>query len=238
VYRFSLFLLSYSYFLIKSIGAFTTTCSCKFSRNILPFLTFLLIASSLLPAFREFPVVPASLPDQSVLVASYFIWNSRPSLPRLPVSLFGQHAFLPACPSVFTACLACLLICLFRLYRRGIILWEANLMSGFFQNIDPPPHHRPASAYPPAFGAGGGHTRWVEGGGSIFQYFGRRQTLLCTLHTYKYFVVCINYPNIFFPRSSSLLTFFCFTGIGGSDGQPFLPPSVSSYCCRRMRRST
>ncbi len=45
-------------------------------------------------------------------------------------------------------------------------------MSGVFQNIDPPPSHRPACVYPhPAFGAGGGHTRWVErgvGGGSIF----------------------------------------------------------------------
>ena len=37
-------------------------------------------------------------------------------------------------------------------------------MSGVFQNIDPPPPHRPASVYPPAFGAGGGHTRWVERG--------------------------------------------------------------------------
>jgi hypothetical protein len=35
-------------------------------------------------------------------------------------------------------------------------------MSGVYQNIDPPPPHRPASVYPPppAFGAGGGHTRW------------------------------------------------------------------------------
>jgi hypothetical protein len=34
--------------------------------------------------------------------------------------------------------------------------------------LTPPPPHRPASLYPPAFGAGGGHTRWVErGGGSI-----------------------------------------------------------------------
>jgi hypothetical protein len=43
-------------------------------------------------------------------------------------------------------------------------------MSGVFQNIDPPPPHRPASVHPPAFGAGGGHTRWGErgwGGGSI-----------------------------------------------------------------------
>ncbi len=37
-------------------------------------------------------------------------------------------------------------------------------MSGVFQNIDLPPPHRRASVYPPAFGAGGGHTRWVERG--------------------------------------------------------------------------
>jgi hypothetical protein len=50
-------------------------------------------------------------------------------------------------------------------------------MSGFFQNIDPPPLHRPA------FGAGGGHTRWLERGegDQYIEYFGRRQTLLCTL---------------------------------------------------------
>jgi hypothetical protein len=50
------------------------------------------------------------------------------------------------------------------LRRREIILQEANPMSGVFQNIDPPPPHRPASSYPPAFGAGEGHTRWVERG--------------------------------------------------------------------------
>jgi hypothetical protein len=54
-------------------------------------------------------------------------------------------------------------------------------MSVVFQNIDPPPPHRPASVYPPAFGAGGGHTRWVERGVGV-QYFERRQTQLCTLH--------------------------------------------------------
>jgi hypothetical protein len=55
-------------------------------------------------------------------------------------------------------------------------------MSGVFQNIDPLyPPHRPASVYPPTFGAAGGHTRWVERGLGV-QYFGRRQTQLCTLH--------------------------------------------------------
>ncbi len=54
-------------------------------------------------------------------------------------------------------------------------------MSGVFQNIDPPPGH-PLTARrlrvcpPPVFGAGGGHTRWVGG-----KYFGRRQTMLCSL---------------------------------------------------------
>jgi hypothetical protein len=51
-------------------------------------------------------------------------------------------------------------------------------MSLVFQNIDPPP---PGECVPPAFGAGGGHTRWVEKGVGG-QYFGRRQTQLCTLH--------------------------------------------------------
>jgi hypothetical protein len=40
-------------------------------------------------------------------------------------------------------------------------------MSGIFQNIDPPPPHRPASVYSPAFGAGGGHPRWVEMGWGV-----------------------------------------------------------------------
>ncbi len=48
----------------------------------------------------------------------------------------------------------------------------------------PPPPSRPIArrvCTPSAFGAGGGHTRWAERGvGS--QYFGRRQTQLCTLH--------------------------------------------------------
>jgi hypothetical protein len=42
-------------------------------------------------------------------------------------------------------------------------------MSGVCRNIDPPPPHRPASVYPPAFGAGGEDTlaEWRGGGGSI-----------------------------------------------------------------------
>ncbi len=51
--------------------------------------------------------------------------------------------------------------------RRGITLWESNPMSGAFWNIDPPPPYRPASVYPPAFGAGGGHTLSVERGWGV-----------------------------------------------------------------------
>jgi hypothetical protein len=62
-------------------------------------------------------------------------------------------------------------------------------MSGVFRNIDPPPPHRPASVYHyhPAYGAGGGHTRWVEGvGGSVVP----------VLYICKYFVLIIimTYP--------------------------------------------
>jgi hypothetical protein len=43
-------------------------------------------------------------------------------------------------------------------------------MAGVLQNIDPSPPSPPGECVPPAFGAGGGHTRWLErrGGGSIF----------------------------------------------------------------------
>jgi hypothetical protein len=43
-------------------------------------------------------------------------------------------------------------------------------MSGVFRNIDPPPHltgRRVCTPPPPAFGAGGGHTRWVERGWGV-----------------------------------------------------------------------
>jgi hypothetical protein len=56
-------------------------------------------------------------------------------------------------------------------------------MSGVFQNIDPPSPHCPASVYPPAPKAGGTHLLGGEGVGGGGQYFERRQTLLCTLHT-------------------------------------------------------
>jgi hypothetical protein len=44
--------------------------------------------------------------------------------------------------------------------------------------------------------AGGGHTRWVERGVEG-QYFGRRQTQLCTLYICKYFVLAVECLAIF-----------------------------------------
>jgi hypothetical protein len=40
-------------------------------------------------------------------------------------------------------------------------------MSVIIQNIDPPTPNRPASVYPPAFGAGGGHIRWGREGWGV-----------------------------------------------------------------------
>jgi hypothetical protein len=53
-------------------------------------------------------------------------------------------------------------------------------MSCVFQNIDPPTPSPPGECVPPAFVAGGGHTRRAERGVGG-QYFGRRKTQLCTL---------------------------------------------------------
>jgi hypothetical protein len=67
-------------------------------------------------------------------------------------------------------------------------------MSGVFQNIDPPPPNRPASVYPPAFGARGGHmcTRWVAKGVRS-QYFGRRRHS-SVLYICKHFVGKLHVP--------------------------------------------
>ncbi len=68
-------------------------------------------------------------------------------------------------------------------------------MSGVLQNIDPPTPHRPASVYPPpppAFGAGGGHTRWVERGWGVKSLEGAKHCSVLSVLTYinirKYFV--------------------------------------------------
>jgi hypothetical protein len=62
-------------------------------------------------------------------------------------------------------------------------------MSGGFRNIDPPPPHRPASVYPTAFGAGGGHTRWWRGGGVSLFWKTPDTALESVLYICKYFVV-------------------------------------------------
>jgi hypothetical protein len=49
----------------------------------------------------------------------------------------------------------------------GIAFFKGSLTRDLRQNSDPPPPHRPASVYPPAFDAGGGHTRWVERGWGV-----------------------------------------------------------------------
>jgi hypothetical protein len=58
-------------------------------------------------------------------------------------------------------------------------------MSGVLQNIDPPPPSPPGECvpYPPAFGpGGGGHTRWVKGGGGVnILEDARHSSVLCTL---------------------------------------------------------
>jgi hypothetical protein len=79
-------------------------------------------------------------------------------------------------------------------------------MACVFQNIDP---HSPDR---PAFGAGEGHTCWLEmrvGG----QYFGRRQTQLCTLRVSTLWIeVYIEY-----------LSGCPFVGIGSQFPPPLLP---------------
>jgi hypothetical protein len=69
-------------------------------------------------------------------------------------------------------------------------------MSGVFRTIDPPSLHRPASVYPLAFGAGGGHTRCVErGGGSIVRAEDARHCSV--LYICKYFVVVCILASVF-----------------------------------------
>jgi hypothetical protein len=64
--------------------------------------------------------------------------------------------------------------------HKVLIYVEYRAVSGVFQNIDPPPPYQPASVYPPPLVRGRTHLLGGEGVGG--QYFGRRQTQLCTLH--------------------------------------------------------
>ncbi len=68
-------------------------------------------------------------------------------------------------------------------------------MSGVFQNIDPPPPSPPGDCVPPAFGAGGGHTRWVERGVGVNILEDARHSSV--LYICKYFVLYMfNFLNI------------------------------------------
>jgi hypothetical protein len=60
-------------------------------------------------------------------------------------------------------------------------------MSGVFKILTPPTRHCPASVYPPAFGAGGGHTRWVERGWGLNILKDARHCSV--LYIRKYFVL-------------------------------------------------
>jgi hypothetical protein len=60
-------------------------------------------------------------------------------------------------------------------------------VSGVFRNIDPPPPNRPASVYPLAFGAGGGHTRQGDRGWGVNSSEDARQCSI--LYIGKYFVI-------------------------------------------------
>jgi hypothetical protein len=71
-------------------------------------------------------------------------------------------------------------------HRRGIILEEANPMSGVFRTIDPPPLTARRVCPPPAFGAGGGQSRWVERGWGVISSEDVRHCSV--LYICKYFV--------------------------------------------------
>ncbi len=66
------------------------------------------------------------------------------------------------------------------------VLSSREYKSTRVQNIDPPPPHRPASVYPPAFGAGGGQTLWVERGVGVSIFWKTPDTAL--YYICKYFV--------------------------------------------------
>jgi hypothetical protein len=70
--------------------------------------------------------------------------------------------------------------------RRGIILKEANPVSGVFQNIDPPAPTpltaRRVCTPPPTIGAEGGHTRWAERGWGVNSLEGARVTALYSIY--------------------------------------------------------
>jgi hypothetical protein len=91
------------------------------------------------------------------------------------------HVLIPSAPPLVS----------YHQNRRGILLREANRMSGVFRNIDPQPPHRPPSVYPSAFGAGGKHTRGAERGWGVNSSEDSRHC--SALYMCKYFVTRIQY---------------------------------------------
>jgi hypothetical protein len=71
--------------------------------------------------------------------------------------------------------------------RRGIILQEANPVSGVFRNIDPPTPSPPGECVPPAFGAGGMTHSLVDRGWGVNSSEDARHCSV--LYICKYFVV-------------------------------------------------
>jgi hypothetical protein len=63
-------------------------------------------------------------------------------------------------------------------------------MSGVFLNIDPSPPSPPGECVSPAFGAGGGHTRWVEKGWGVNSSEDARH--LCMYSIYVSTLWCIH----------------------------------------------
>jgi hypothetical protein len=67
-------------------------------------------------------------------------------------------------------------------------------MSGVFRNIDSPTPSLPGECVPPAFGAGGGHTHWVERGWGVNTSEGARHCSV--LYICNYFVLEPNGPAL------------------------------------------
>jgi hypothetical protein len=55
-------------------------------------------------------------------------------------------------------------------------------MSGVFQNIDPQRPSPPGECVPPAIGAGGGNSRWMERGGWKVKSLEDARHCFCTLY--------------------------------------------------------
>jgi hypothetical protein len=72
--------------------------------------------------------------------------------------------------------------------------------------LTPPPHPL-ASVYPPAFGAGGGHARWVERGWGVNSSEDVRHCAV--LYICKYFVVTWQEYLLSLPHSYAFISFSC-----------------------------